>query len=45
MIHEPPLEARLHHKDFGILMNEAAALGTPLPIAAQVWQQLNALMA
>jgi 2-hydroxy-3-oxopropionate reductase len=39
------VEARLHHKDFGILMNEAAALGAPLPIAAQVWQQLNALMA
>ncbi len=39
------VEARLHHKDFGILMNEAAALGTPLPIAAQVWQQLNSLMA
>ena len=39
------VEARLHHKDFGILLNEAAALGAPLPIAAQVWQQLNALMA
>ena len=39
------VEARLHHKDFGILMNEAAVLGAPLPIAAQVWQQLNALMA
>jgi 2-hydroxy-3-oxopropionate reductase len=39
------VEARLHHKDFGILMNEAHALGVPLPIAAQVWQQLNALMA
>ena len=26
-------------------MNEAAALGAPLPVAAQVWQQLNALMA
>ncbi len=39
------VEARLHHKDFGILMNEAATLGAPLPIAAQVWQQLNALMA
>ncbi|MCC4115505.1 NAD(P)-dependent oxidoreductase [Aromatoleum toluclasticum] len=38
------IEARLHHKDFGILMDEAARLGTPLPIAAQVWQQLNALM-
>ncbi|BAL26215.1 NAD(P)-dependent oxidoreductase [Azoarcus sp. KH32C] len=39
------IEARLHHKDFGILMDEAARLGAPLPIAAQVWQQLNALMA
>jgi 2-hydroxy-3-oxopropionate reductase len=39
------IEARLHHKDFAILMDEAAKLGAPLPIAAQVWQQLNALMA
>ena len=39
------VEARLHHKDFGILLNEAVTLGVPLPIAAQVWQQLNALMA
>ncbi|NMG73781.1 NAD(P)-dependent oxidoreductase [Aromatoleum diolicum] len=39
------VEARLHHKDFGILMDEAVKLGVPLPIAAQVWQQLNALMA
>jgi 2-hydroxy-3-oxopropionate reductase len=39
------VEARLHHKDFGILLNEAATLGAPLPVAAQVWQQLNALMA
>jgi 2-hydroxy-3-oxopropionate reductase len=38
------IEARLHHKDFGILMDEAVRLGTPLPVAAQVWQQLNALM-
>lgn len=38
------VEARLHHKDFGILMNEAMSSGVPLPIAAQVWQQLNALM-
>ncbi len=38
------IQARLHHKDFGIVLNEAAALGTPLPVAAQVWQQLNALM-
>lgn len=39
------VEARLHHKDFGILLEEAAMLGAPLPLAAQVWQQLNALMA
>ncbi|MDR2240659.1 MAG: NAD-binding protein [Zoogloeaceae bacterium] len=39
------VEARLHHKDFGILLDEAAALAAPLPISAQVWQQLNALMA
>lgn len=39
------VEARLHHKDFGILLAEAVTLGAPLPVAAQVWQQLNALMA
>ncbi|MBE7422747.1 MAG: NAD-binding protein [Zoogloeaceae bacterium] len=39
------VEARLHHKDFGILLAEADALDAPLPIAAQVGQQLNALMA
>jgi len=39
------IESRLHHKDFGILMDEATKLGAPLPVAAQVWQQLNALMA
>ena len=38
------IEARLHHKDFGILLAEAHALGAPLPVAAQVGQQLNALM-
>ena len=36
--------ARLHHKDFAILMDEAARLGVPLPVAGQAWQQLNALM-
>ena len=36
--------ARLHHKDFAILMDEAARLGAPLPVAGQAWQQLNALM-
>ncbi|WP_323002535.1 NAD(P)-dependent oxidoreductase [Denitromonas sp.] len=39
------IDARLHHKDFAILMAEAHALGTPLPVAGVVWQQLNALMA
>ncbi len=38
------IQARLHHKDFGILMAEAARAGAPLPLAAQVGQQLNALM-
>ncbi|MFA6312993.1 MAG: NAD(P)-dependent oxidoreductase [Sterolibacterium sp.] len=39
------VEARLHHKDFGILLDEAHRLGCPLPIAAVVGQQLNSLMA
>lgn len=39
------IQARLHHKDFAILMDEARQLGAPLPVAAQTWQQLNALMA
>ena len=39
------VEARLHHKDYGILLREAYRLGVPLPVSAQVWQQLNALMA
>lgn len=41
----PGIQARLHHKDFAILMEEARQLGAPLPVAAQTWQQLNALMA
>ena len=40
----PSMEARLHHKDFALIMEEAGKLGVPLPVAAQVWQQLNALM-
>lgn len=39
------VESRLHHKDYAILMDAAARTGCPLPISAQVWQQLNALMA
>ncbi|MBL8438685.1 MAG: NAD(P)-dependent oxidoreductase [Zoogloeaceae bacterium] len=40
----PGIESRLHHKDFGLVLQDAVALGCPLPVAAQVWQQLNALM-
>ncbi|HMW55329.1 MAG: NAD(P)-dependent oxidoreductase [Candidatus Accumulibacter phosphatis] len=39
------VEARLHHKDYRIVIGEAYRLGIPLPVAAQVDQQLNALMA
>jgi 2-hydroxy-3-oxopropionate reductase len=38
------VEARLHHKDYALLMDEATRLGVALPISAVVWQQLNALM-
>jgi 2-hydroxy-3-oxopropionate reductase len=38
------VEARLHHKDFGLLLDEAARIGAPLAVAAQVGQLLNALM-
>lgn len=40
----PGVEAWLHHKDFGLVLREAADLGALLPVSAQVWQQLNALM-
>ena len=38
------VEARLHHKDYALLMDEAARIGAPLPVSAAVWQQLNAVM-
>lgn len=38
------VEARLHHKDYALLMDEAVRLGVALPVSAAVWQQLNALM-
>lgn len=38
------IEARLHHKDFAIILDAAREQGVPLLLAAQVWQQLNALM-
>lgn len=39
------VQARLHHKDFGMLLAEIPRAGTVAPISAQVGQQLNALMA
>jgi 2-hydroxy-3-oxopropionate reductase len=41
----PGVEARLHHKDFALLLEEAHAMGVTLPVVATVDQQLNALMA
>ncbi|AXS80698.1 NAD(P)-dependent oxidoreductase [Dechloromonas sp. HYN0024] len=39
------IEARLHHKDFGLVLAAARQSGVPLPLAAVIAQQLNALMA
>ena len=39
------VEARLHHKDFGLVAEEAHRHGIAMPVAAVVAQQLNALMA
>lgn len=39
------IEARLHHKDFGLLLREAHDARIPLPLMAQVGQQLSMLMA
>lgn len=39
------VEARLHHKDYGVVLAEACRLGVPVPVAGVVCQQLNALMA
>lgn len=39
------VEARLHDKDIAIVLQAAAKLGVPLPVTAQVSQQLNTLMA
>ncbi len=36
--------AALHHKDIGVALELAHAAGLPLPVTAQVMQQLNALM-
>lgn len=39
------VDARLHHKDYALLMDEATRIGAAMPASAAVWQQLNALMA
>ncbi len=39
------IEARLHHKDFGLALEAARRVGVPTPLAAVVGQQLNTLMA
>lgn len=36
--------AALHHKDIGVALDIARETGLPLPVTAQVMQQLNALM-
>ena len=39
------IEARLHHKDFGLVLEAGRKNGVPMPLTAVVGQQLNALMA
>ncbi|MEF8704373.1 MAG: NAD(P)-dependent oxidoreductase [Candidatus Accumulibacter sp. UW26] len=39
------VEARLHHKDYAVVIAEANRLGVPLPVSGAVGQQLNALLA
>jgi 2-hydroxy-3-oxopropionate reductase len=39
------VEARLHHKDFAMVLAEATGQAVPLPVAGAVMQQLDALMA
>lgn len=40
----PGIVAALHHKDIGVALDLAHEAGVPLPVTAQVMQQLNALM-
>lgn len=39
------IEARLHHKDYGLVLEAARQSGVAVPLTAAVAQQLNALMA
>lgn len=38
------IESRLHHKDFGLVLEAARKSGVPVPLTASVAQQLNALV-
>jgi 2-hydroxy-3-oxopropionate reductase len=39
------IQARLHHKDFGLVLEAGRQSGVPMPLTAAVGQQLNAVMA
>ena len=39
------IEARLHHKDYGLVLDAARKSGVYLPLTVTICQQLNALMA
>lgn len=39
------VESRLHHKDLAIVLDAAQRMNLALPLAATVWQRLNALQA
>jgi 2-hydroxy-3-oxopropionate reductase len=39
------IEARLHHKDYGLVLDAARKSGVYVPLTARIAQQLNALMA
>ncbi len=39
------IEARLHHKDYGLVLDAARKSGVYMPLTASIAQQLNALMA
>lgn len=39
------IDARLHHKDYGLVLEAARKSGVPMALTATVGQQLNALMA
>lgn len=39
------IEARLHHKDFGLVLAAARQSGVAMPLTASIAQQLNSLMA